>query len=49
MFLESKEEHLAGMRALMILSALWVAKELLLDAIKQKGSIRYRNSSEGML
>lgn len=49
MFLESREEHLAGMRALMRLSALWVAKELFLDAIKQKESIRCRNSTERML
>lgn len=48
MFLESREKHFAGMRA-WALSVLWVAAELFLEAIRQKQSIRCRNSSERML
>lgn len=45
MFLKSTDKHFAGMRLWMRLQGLWVAKELFLDAIRQKKSIKCRNSS----
>lgn len=49
MFLEPREKHFAGTRAWVRLSAFWVAKELFLDDLRQKESIRCRNSSERVL
>lgn len=48
-FLEPREKRFAGTRAWIRLSALWVAKELFLDDLRQKESIRCRNSSERVL